>query len=182
MGLISVVKRYFDGGGSIASGRMAALVLQERALLEQAIGGVPYELVDEDDDLCRVITDRFTVIFSWDWRDRWIDASVRLSEAPSPPLDHHPEHSARAWLEAQGLPALSRRSGPKSPALLRDELESLRHLVTLILSDERKTKEALSYLDGRSRGYTDRVVVPEEAPPQLVTDWVEQRSRLRARN
>ena len=172
MGLIEALRRHFQT-------RVSDLVREDRALLERAIGGVPYELLDEQEHQCRVVTDDFTVTFTWDRRDRSIESAIRLHESTGHPLDPHLEYSAREWLEAQGLSTLPRRSGPKSAILLRDELESLRQVVAKILPDARKAREALFYLDGYMRGYNDRVLVPEEAPPRVVTEWIEERLGLR---
>jgi hypothetical protein len=184
MGLIAAIKRFFQDRiphDMEPFPRVAELVRQDRALLQRAIAGAPYELLDVHDFQCRVVTDTFTVTLTWDYRDRWIDAQVELRDVRDHPLDPHPEYSARAWLEAQGLPKLPRRSGHKSSILVRDELESVHQVVTQILSDERKAREALFYLHGNMLGYNDRVLVPEEAPPQLVTNWTEERLRGRAK-
>lgn len=172
MGLIGFIKRFFQT-------RLADLVRQDQDLLNRAIGGVPYQLVDDHADYCRVVTENFTVEFSWMWREQWIDAQITVHEPVDHRLDLDRQLSARDWLEAQGLPTLPPRPGPKSQHLLRDELECVRQVVSQVLSDERKVREALLYWAGRNEGYTDRVLVSEEAPPKLITDWTEERLRLR---
>jgi hypothetical protein len=163
--------------------RVAELVRQDLALLERAIAGVPYELFDEQDYQCRVVTRDFTLTLTWEWRDQQIDSGVRVHEMRDHPLDllyPHLDFRAREWLRAQGLPTLPHRSGPISSTLIRDELESVRRVVTQILPDNRKVREALFYLRGRSAGYNDKALGPEEAPPPLVTNWTEERLRQRA--
>lgn len=183
MGLTAVLRRLAQalGDWGPAETRIADLVGQDRALLERAIAGAPYELVDVTDYQCRVVTEAFTVTFTWDYRGEWMTANICLHASRNHPLDPHLEFPAEFWLGAQGLPARPRRPGPKSSIRIRDELELVRQVVTQIFADERKVREALFYLDGRMAGYNDRVLVPEEAPPPLVTRWTEERLRRRAR-
>lgn len=183
MGLIADLKRIFgrwEVHARDVDTRVADLVRQDQALLERAIAGAPYELLDLHDYQCRVVTRDFTVTFTWEWRDRQIVAGVGVHESRGHPLDPHLDFGPREWLRAQGLPTLPHRSGPMSSSLVLDELESVRQVVAHILCDDRKIREALFYLEGHIAGYNDRVLVPEEAPPLLVTKWTEERLRLRA--
>ena len=152
--------------------RMAELLRQEQPLLERAIQGEAYEVIDEAEGLCRVVTDRYTVTFGWMWRERWIDAEIEPHDV-SHPLDPYAKYSARSWLEAHGFPTLPRRSGSMSSLLLRDELESVGEVVARILSDERTLRQALFYLAGQMAGYNDRVVVPEQQPPEPIRLWAQ---------
>jgi hypothetical protein len=173
------VQALADWAARLFETRLADIVGRDRALLERAIAGRAYELVDVHDYQCRVVTEAFTVILTWDYRGEWTSAHIGVHESRNHPLDPHLEYSAEAWLEAQGLPAPPRRPGPKSSIRLRDELELVHRVVTQILSDGRKVREALFYLDAHCKGYTDRVVVPEEAPPRPVTRWTDERLRGR---
>ncbi|MFM9976587.1 MAG: hypothetical protein ACKVOP_00875 [Sphingomonadaceae bacterium] len=150
---------------------MTYLVRSEKHRLEAAIGNVPYVLVDLDKTSCEVITDRFTVTFAWWLREQWVNADIKLQEVGDPPICLHSTYSARTWLEARGLPTLPRRSGTMSVDLLQDELESVANVVSDVFSDAQATTEALIYKAGCNSGYTDRVVVPEQAPPACVQEW-----------
>jgi hypothetical protein len=159
---------------------MIHLVRQERSLVEGAIGGVPYDLCDDGEELCRVVTSEFTVSFVWMWRERWINADIEVHDVADHPLDPHAKYSARQWLEARALPTLPRKSGEMSSVLLRDEIFEVGEVVAHVLSNEKSLREALFYRDGLNHGYTDRVPVPEEAPPANIQRWAETRfQRLR---
>lgn len=170
MGLILALRRAIDP-------RMADLVRQERSVLENAIGGVAYDLGDERKDSCSVATKKFNVSFVWMWRERWINAEVEMHDVGDYPFQPNTRCSAREWLEARGLPTLPRRSGKMSVDLLRDELASVAEVVTNVLSDQRALREAIFYRSGLIRGYNDRVVVPEDAPPANIQKWAEARFR-----
>lgn len=154
---------------------MIDLVRQEHLLLETAIGGAAYELQDDGKDVCRVVTDKFTVSFVWMGRERWIDADIKIYDVADHPLDPHAEYSARQWLEARALPTLPRRSGGMSSLLLRDELAEVGEVVAHIFSSKSALWEALFYRSGLNSGYTDRVLVPEQAPPASIQRWAETR-------
>lgn len=170
MGLILTLRRVIDP-------RMIDLVRQERSRLESAIGGVPYELRDESKDACSVATKDFTVSFVWMWRERWIDGEIEVRDVSAFPFYVYGKYSARAWLEARGLPTLPRRSGKMSLDLLRDELASVATVIASILSDPDALRAALFYQSGLSQGYNDRVVSPETAPPENIKRWAEVRFR-----
>jgi hypothetical protein len=154
---------------------MIDLVREDRSLLEQAIGGVPYELQDDSKDMCRVATEKFTVSFVWMRRERWIDGEIEVHDVADHPLDPHRKYSARQWLEARGLPTLARKSGKMGSLLLRDELVEVGEALASILSHERVLRQTLFYLSGQTSGYTDRVLVPEQAPPANIQRWAETR-------
>jgi hypothetical protein len=191
MGLMAALKRFHqilaDGwlGPHLTRDlvvRVAELVRQDPVMLERAVAGASYQLIDIHDYQCRVVTSAFTVTFTWEWRDQQLVSGVRVHESHNHPLDllyPHLDYPPREWLRAQGLPTLPHRSGPISSTLVRDELESVGAVVAQILSDDRKVREALFYLRGDMAGYNDRVLVPEEAPPKFVADWTEERLRLR---
>ena len=130
-------------------------------MIEDAVGGVAYQLPDDDEDYCRIITEAFTVTVIWMYREQWIDSDIDVHDPMDHPLDPHRQYSASQWLEAQGLSTLPRRSGPKSQQLLREELERIRQAVALVRCNERKMREALFHQEGQNRGYTDRALVPE---------------------
>jgi hypothetical protein len=184
MGLTDAIRRFFraDSGTAEPGSRIAELVREERALLEQALAGANYELHDEDVDRCRIVTDRLTITFGWWWRERWITAAIRLNRPQEVPLefDFGIEYETRAWLEAAGMPTIPPRSGVRSASLVRDEMEFLGQAVAL-LSDDRKAREAIFYMDGNGQGYTDRVLVRDELPPDPVIVWVEETLRRRGR-
>lgn len=179
MRLIDAIRQFFwTGSGTSEPGpRVADLVRQEKALLEEVLAGAAYELHDEDVGLCRVVTERFTLAFGWYWRERWITAAIRLHHPPKLPfeLDFDFEYEARNWLEATGLPAAEPPAGPRSVAQVRDALEIVRRVVVEILSDDRTLRETLFYMEGVLEGYNDRARVPEDLPPDPVIVWTEQR-------
>ena len=150
MGLIGRAATFPHGYGTalFAETRMIALVRQERALLEQALGNLPYELVDVDTTQCLVVTDTFTVAISWWWREQWIASEIRIHEPYDHPLADRLilEHATRAFLNAQGLPAPPPATGPKTAAMLRDELALLHQAVGQILCDQSALGEAFFYL------------------------------------
>jgi hypothetical protein len=178
MGLIESVRRLFwAGSGTAEPGpRVAALVREEKALLEQVLAGAAYELHDEDVDRCKVVTDRYTIVFGWWWRERWI--TNRPLDVPLE-FDFGSELETRTWLEAAGVSTVPPRSDFRTASLVRDELEVLDEAIAHVLSDDKRVREAIFYIDGSQQGYTDRVVVVEELPPDPVIVWTEEKLRRR---
>lgn len=183
MGLIESVRRLFRAGSGTAERgpSVAALVREEQALLEQVLAGADYELHDEGFDRCKVVTNRYTIVFGWWWRERWITASVRLNRPLDVPLEFNfdIELETRTWLEAAGVSSVPPRSDFRTASLVRDELELLDQAIAHVLSDDERVREAIFYIDGHQQGYTDRVVVPEQLPPDPVIVWTEEKLRRR---
>jgi hypothetical protein len=185
MGLTDAIRRFFwTGSGTAEPGpRVATLVREEQALLEQALDGAAYELHDDDVGTCRVVTEWFTLVFGWWWRERWIMVDLLFHPPPDVPFefDFDIPYGARELLSAIGMPAPPPQPGPKSVALIRDEIALARKAIAQFARDERKLKEAFCYLAGHQQGYNDRVVSFETLPPDPVIVWTEDKLRRRGR-
>ena len=96
-------------------------------------------------------------------------------------FDFDVPYGARELLRAIGMPAPLPQAGPRSVALVRDEIALARQVITQLVPDERKLKEAFFYLAGHQQGYNDRVVSFETLPPDPVLVWTEEKLRQRGR-
>lgn len=146
---------------------LADLIAAEAAVVGQALGGRSYELVADDPESCRLVADDLTVRFDWARREQWIVSSIEPHAVSSHPLDLsiYAESDTDMWLRAQGHEWPVRRSGPMSGAQLSEELSLVEQVIGETFTSSAAVREALLFIAGYSLGYTDRVIVPEEAPP-----------------
>jgi hypothetical protein len=174
VGLIAILSVLFSLVGPFNL-RMADLIRNETALLENAIGHADYQLLDDDEDSCKVVTKAFTITFVWMAREKMFSSWIKV-HAPPHHADDAETHTG-AWFEAAGLAAPKSGAGVRSSYMLCKEVEVVGQAIKHVIVQEAVLGEALYFLAGRNRGYWDRVVVPEEAPPEALIAWMETEFR-----
>jgi len=152
---------------------LADLIAEQAPAVRRALGGRSYEMLSDGPENCRLVADELTVRFDWAWRERWIVSSIQPHHVSSHPLDLsiYAETATDMWLRAEGREWPTRRSGPMSAAQLAEELALIEQVLAATFSSPAAVREALLFIAGYSLGYTDRVIVPEQAPP---TSFVER--------
>lgn len=181
MGLIHSLLSRFRIAAGISLPDISELVREHQKQLEATMLGLNFRVAEDPDYGCRVATEKFDVIIYWLQRESWIVSDIEINLDQLPPYVLHSRHSTVSWLSSRSIevppyPPIQPNLHPST--LLCEELGRVRLAITSALSDDQTVWESLNFLEGSTRGYTDRVSAPPESQPDVVRIWA--RNRLKS--
>jgi hypothetical protein len=158
---------------------LAELVALQEEAVRKALADRSYEVASEGSECCRIIADDLTVTFDWWWRERWIVSSIEPRMVPDHPLDlsAHRQIDTDMWLRGRGGEWPERHRGDMGVKLLLDELKLVERVIGETFSDQSRIRDGLIFAAGYGQGYTDRVIVPAQAPPASFVNRLIERFR-----
>lgn len=130
---------------------MSEILQRHQHILDRLFGAANYEIEAHRDEVATIRTPWMQVSFTCDWRDQFISSSIRPLRVPP---ENSVECTTNTLLRYCGIHTAVRSRGIVDDQQIIDELNRIRPLVDL-LKDERKSRDAVSFVRGYNSAYTD---------------------------
>jgi hypothetical protein len=134
--------------------RSLATFLRDETKKLEVLFGPDFRIEDDKRDpenACRLVSPSAEVEFSYDWRDRWVSASLRPLNSIQPIMN---VHGTWQWQRFLGLPENSNRKSERDKQQMIDCLDKIEPILELF-KDQQKTRDAYWFIQGYSRAYND---------------------------
>ena len=132
-----------------ASQEITNLVKAERAALEALIGA-NYSVL-ENDGICRIVAPHLEFEFGYDWRDRWVTASLRPLQT-SQKFDR--PYGTSEWLRFLDQVEPPCRKSDIDRQQILDAIERMKPIIEL-WQDDLATRDAFWFMHGYLIAYND---------------------------